>query len=139
MEFKAYNLKNWYDISYGEILEFESTYYNSGGDYNNHTGMFTCSVPGLYYFSATLSAWDSDRSHPRPSNFAIVTEDFQKSDGYSYSDNTGNLNFKTVHLVYHLSQGDRVWVQNWNNSAKYTLFYNHFTGVLISPDVNEEN
>ena len=136
--FQAYWLRNYNDVSQGEVLEFESTDYNSG-DYNTTTGMFTCSVPGLYYFSVTLAAGGTF-GNPRYVYFVIMVGNSQKSLGYSYSDN-GYPNFGTAHLVYRLSQGERVWVENLSSSARYRDIYynNHFSGVLISPDIIEDN
>ena len=139
MGFQASGLFNTTDVPLGETLVFEIPLYNSG-DYNTTTGMFTCSVPGLYYFSVTLSTYPGTSSDPKYVAFAITVEGSWKSWGYSYSDN-GYPNFGTAHLVYRLSQGERVWVENLSSSARYRDIYynNHFSGVLISPDIIEDN
>ena len=35
-------------------VRFTDVFYNEGNDYNATTGVFTCRIPDIYWFSATL-------------------------------------------------------------------------------------
>lgn len=39
----------------GDTIVYETKLYDSGGDYNSETGVFTCEFPGLYLFTVTAA------------------------------------------------------------------------------------
>ena len=114
------------------IVQFSSVKNNYGSGYSPSTGKFTCSHPGLYYFSASLIKYRS------PSVDLI---------GCSILKNTTNLidthtdpneaqadygSYETsAFIVVHLSQGDQVYVKCTSGGLDN---YSSFSGFLIQSD-----
>jgi len=123
--FSAYNL---HLLANGRDVTFPDVYYNEGNDYDATSGVFTCRIPGVYRFSATILA--------SADNFFdvcnIKLNGNQK--GFIYvPPNAGHETTGVVNQVFKLRHGDRVHVGCYfhlhpNNSV------NMFTGVLVKAD-----
>jgi len=109
---------------------------NVGNDYDCSTGVYTCRIPGTYWFTASLGKF-SFKGNLLINCFILVND-------YAYvamQSDLGNYNNSSVDTVsgsggMYLSKGDSVSVgrckglEHINND-----FHTHFSGVLITPDV----
>ena len=116
-------------------ISFPTVVANEGGDYNASTGVFTCRIPGLYWFASTLTKVLGDnigyvycyvminginkiRMYTNP----VMGEHA----AYSMSASAG----------FHLRLGDRIQVGYCGNQDHiYNTIDTFFSGILIKPDV----
>lgn len=121
--------------STGDIIRFPAVQLNTGGDYNSSSGVFTCRIPGLYWFSVSLS-----KQYGPIVNYVgcFFTINGSKK-VYLYEDPTQDIEGYTTtgSIAVHLNVGDRVYVGGcynqpipiWNYDATY------FSGMLVKPDM----
>jgi len=117
-------------------IRFKSVQLNIGGDYSDTTGIFTCSVPGLYWFSAALAKnanvnvgssrlfcyikWNGSN---KIAMYASPVD--QDKDGISIS----------VSVPLNLSRGDKVQIGSCDSGSIFgNLDSTYFSGVLVRPD-----
>jgi len=116
-------------------IRFPFVFLNEGGDYNASSGVFTCRIPGQYWFAATLSKIVGNNIpyvicyvKINGSNMISIYADPNADEpaGYSMSASAG----------FHLKLGDRVQVGGCHHEG---YFENNartfFSGILIKPDV----
>ena len=116
-------------------IRFPTVIINTGGDYNTGTGIFTCRVPGLYWFSATIGKyWNVNVDDVvctirlnGAQMFLLYTDPHGDDlDGYT---STGSVAFQ-------LRTGDRVQVGSCNHAESIRDSHmTHFSGMLVRPDV----
>ena len=116
-------------------IRFPTVIINTGGDYNTGTGMFTCRVAGLYWFSATIGKnWSNAVDYVLcyimlngVSKIYLYTDPYSDNrDGYS---STGSVAFQ-------LRPGDRVHVGDCRHAEDISnREMTHFSGMLVRPDV----
>ncbi|XP_032439971.1 caprin-2-like [Xiphophorus hellerii] len=102
---------------------------NVGNAYNQHTGIFSAPVPGIYYFTFFYHAAGTqvvNLSLMKNNEIVVTTYDHKTSqDG---ADNGGNAAF------LQLQQGDHVYVRMYANSHVWqTDHITTFSGVLLRP------
>ncbi|XP_043914872.1 C1q-related factor-like isoform X2 [Protopterus annectens] len=87
-------------------IVFDNVLVNYGNGYNKQTGIFTCTIPGVYTFNySLLPKMDSGDT-------ALLLIKNGDKINYIHSINTaGNAQTASLNAVLHLSVGDRVWVQ----------------------------
>ena len=106
-------------------VRFTDVLYNEGNDYNATTGVFTCRIPGIYWFSATL--YGNSGAYCNILLYGAKRA-FVGYPGGAYA--TG-----TVSEVIRLRHGDRVHVGRCTNPG--SLHFNDlntFSGVLVKAD-----
>lgn len=116
------------------LLAFPNVTYNEGNDYNASTGVFTCRIPGQYWFSVSLTKHYND----------INTEVFcflSKNDRnwlsiYHKNPHHHDISYSlSASGGVHLRPGDRIRVADCNHpEAIYASTDTHFSGMLINPD-----
>ena len=115
-------------------IRFTRVKLNTGGDYSSTTGVFTCRVPGLYWFTATLTKqWNVDVD--------FITCSIQLNGGEKIRlygqpvDDKGGYQLSSS-LALNLTPGDRVQVADCFNADKIRSSpYTHFSGMLVRPDM----
>jgi len=117
-------------------VRFDTVLTNQGNDYNSSSGVFTCRIAGLYWFSASItkSYTDNDGS----TYCYIMINDSNKMFMWHYEQNVLHALFSmTASGGFHLNRGDRVQV---GNCADPGFLYSggmesFFSGFLNKPDV----
>jgi len=112
----------------GQYLKFEDIITQEGNDYNNSTGMFTCSIPGLYIFTVSLLTFP-DKC------FEGVIVSNSNSLAYLYSCNDNHFGHSSNTVAVRLSAGDTVSVYNFGDQHRTGSIlrsgYSTFTGFLL--------
>ena len=116
-------------------IRFPTVLYNEGGDYNPANGVYTARVPGVYWFSATVSKGLGTDVDYVPcylrvnseNKIRLYTDPMLENDRDGYS-STGSAAFR-------LQAGDRVQVGDCTRAESILSYISsHFSGFLIKPD-----
>ena len=95
---------------------------NIGSGYSPQTGIFTCPSDGEYVFtwsmmSGSSSSYNCNAYIYRNGARSLETYSYESSSGYEVASNT---------VVFHLSMGDKVWIQtsdcDYFQGYPYTAF-----------------
>ena len=113
------------------IVRFDSVKINYGSGYSSSTGKFTCSHPGLYYFSTSLIKL-KDSTTPVDWIYCSIyknTSALVKTETDPTEGDTDKGSYETsAFLVVHLSLGDQVYVMCTFGKLSYD---SSFSGFLV--------
>jgi len=119
---------------HGELLQkhlrFPEVALNEGNDYDPSTGVFTCRVPGTYWFSAALA-----KVQTSPDNVECI---IMVNDGHTDNILMRSANNGVGSAAFLLKKGDLVRVGRCHNQDKLVTAqpatHTYFSGVLIRPN-----
>lgn len=114
----------------GSPIVFDKLLHNGNQDYNPQNGVFTCSVPGVYYFAYHI--------HCKGANVWVALMRNNEPVMYTYDEyKKGSLDQASGSAVLPLQRGDTVHVQLPSDQAAglYAGQYVHstFSGYLLYP------
>lgn len=114
----------------GSPVVFDKLLYNGNQNYNPQNGVFTCSVPGIYYFAYHV--------HCKGANVWVALMRNNEPVMYTYDEyKKGVLDQASGSAVLPLQQGDTVHLQLPSDQAAglYAGQYVHssFSGYLLYP------
>ena len=116
-------------------IRFPRVELNTGGDYSGTTGVFTCRVPGMYWFSATIMKLNDV-------DVDLMTYDILLNSNYiirlhsnPVGDNDKAAYQMTGSVASHLTRGDRVSAYCMNADKIDNTHHTHFSGMLVRPYV----
>jgi len=109
---------------------------NLGNDYNSSSGVFTCRIPGLYWFSASITKNYSENVG-QTYCYIIINGSQNLMMWHNERDVVHTTFSMTASGGFHLNRGDRVQVGDCFNPGflHSGSMYSYFSGVLIKPDV----
>ena len=111
-----------------QIITFNTEILNVGDDMSRHTGVFTCRIPGLYYFTFTL------RSEANGSYGLLVhlmMNNAAKAELYMNAFSKDIMQSQSI--ILNLAKNDEVWLQATANTyIRADSGSNTFSGFLIN-------
>ncbi|KAL7886241.1 hypothetical protein AOLI_G00065360 [Acnodon oligacanthus] len=117
-------------------IRFDRILMNEGGHYNSSSGKFTCTIPGVYFFTYDITLANKHLAIGLVHNGQYKIKTFDA--------NTGNNDVASGSTVLRLQKGDQVWLQIFY-SEQNGLFFDPFwtdsmfTGFLIYADLVTPN
>ncbi|KAI7792608.1 putative adiponectin [Triplophysa rosa] len=118
----------------GAPIRFTKTYYNEQHHYDEISGKFRCTVPGIYYFTYHLTI------HGKETKVAM----FQNGKTVAFTldqFHSGNVDQASGGAILNLAAGDEVWLQLYGEDAFDAGIYadnnndSTFTGFLLTPKI----
>ena len=111
-----------------QIITFDREVLNVGDDMSRHTGVFTCRIPGVYYFTFTLNSY----AH---ASYGIYVQLMMNNDVKAeiYMEAFSKYNMQSQSMILTLTRNDEVWLRaNPNTYIKGDVDRNTFSGFLIN-------
>ncbi|XP_034266252.1 LOW QUALITY PROTEIN: complement C1q and tumor necrosis factor-related protein 9A-like [Pantherophis guttatus] len=99
-------------------IKFDKVLYNSFDHYSTETGVFTCQIPGVYYFTYHITVFS------RNMRVALVKNEHRMlhtADMYQGAEDQASGG-----IVLELQKGDRIWLQSYGGET--------FNGLYADPD-----
>ena len=111
-----------------QIIVFNTEIVNVGEDMSSHTGVFTCRIPGVYYFTFTFNAY----AH---SSYGIDVKLMMNNvvRARMYMTAFSKYNMQSQSVILNLAKNDEVWLVAHANTYIYPdRERNTFSGFLIN-------
>ncbi|XP_069751282.1 complement C1q tumor necrosis factor-related protein 4-like [Narcine bancroftii] len=114
-------------------VTFDRVYVNIGHDFDGSRGVFTCRVPGAYYFSFTAA------KQPDKGLSVMLMKDGSQVQAVAFDEDRGPVRrARSQSTMLRLARGHTVWLR-LHGHPEYALFsdggpYTTFSGSLVYPE-----
>lgn len=114
-----------------EIIWWDHVFTNAGGDFVPETGIFTCEIPGYYYFAFHIQKM-SDSANPL---VQLMLNGVHVGSALEYGD-VDDDDSTTNSVVIHLESRDQVWLQLYDATGFHGSHngFTTFLGYLAAAD-----
>ncbi|KAK6478559.1 adiponectin-like [Huso huso] len=118
-------------------IKFNKIFYNGQRHYDDSTGKFRCSIPGVYYFTYHLTVYLKDVKvslYKSDKTIMFTFDQFQEN----------NIDQASGSIILHLDTGEEVWLQVYGEEAYAGIYADNindstFSGFLLYPDIKTQN
>lgn len=115
-----------------DVVTFTQVLLNEGGDYNSTTGVFTCRIPGLYFFSARIMKSSSSQLaycniYKNTTWIVHIETNHVTSDQWGYFSSSATF-------LDTLTTGDEVYIGSCNAISSFYKPDCLFSGFLIQQE-----
>ncbi|KAK3099606.1 hypothetical protein FSP39_006951 [Pinctada imbricata] len=111
-----------------EPLAFGNIITNVGNSYHKETGMFVCTIPGYYAFSANILIAPGSAIRTTIVQNGSVMQQIYSGDPTNHSNGGATV-------VLHVRAGDLVWVRLETTDGHHVIDWeSNFTGFLLYKD-----
>ncbi|KAF7643938.1 hypothetical protein LDENG_00230860, partial [Lucifuga dentata] len=114
-------------------IRFNKHLYNQDHHYDDATGKFHCSIPGVYFFTYHITVYPKDARVALFKNDRPVVITYDKY-------HEGNLDQASGSVIQRLQAGDKVWLQIYEEKEFAGVYADNtndstFSGFLLYPDM----
>ncbi|KAL3882710.1 hypothetical protein ACJMK2_029023 [Sinanodonta woodiana] len=121
------NLNGLGPVHEHEIVLFDTVLHNEGNGFNKQTGIFTCPLSGIYFFTGSLMT-----KHGYSSEVHLVVNGEIK--GNSYADEANSWDQGSISSIVRCEAGQNVWISVYYGSYIHGDYYTSFSGFLLWGD-----
>ncbi|KAL3882723.1 hypothetical protein ACJMK2_029035 [Sinanodonta woodiana] len=107
-----------------EIAIFDTVLLNEGGGFNTQTGIFTCPLSGIYFFSGSIMT-----KHGYQLGVHLIVNGETK--GNSYADGANSWDQGSISSIARCEAGQNVWISVYFGSYIHGDYYTSFSGFLL--------
>ena len=116
------------EVETGERYVFANVMTTVGGGYDADSSEFICPLDGYYMFTISIRNQLGEGAWAR-----VTVEGVQGPRAFADSRNDGEAGHATSIHFTHCTQGQKVWVENFNSpSILYGNNYSSFSGMLVN-------
>ncbi|XP_066565055.1 adiponectin [Amia ocellicauda] len=118
-------------------IKFNKVFYNDQRHYDDSTGKFRCTIPGIYFFTYHLTVYMKDVKvslYKNDKSIMFTFDQFQEN----------NVDQASGSIIQHLDSGDEVWLQVYGEEDYSGIYADNindstFSGFLLYPDIKPVN
>ncbi|KAL3882724.1 hypothetical protein ACJMK2_029036 [Sinanodonta woodiana] len=110
-----------------EIVLFDTVLLNEGNGFNKQTGIFTCPLSGIYFFTGSVLT-----QHEHQVGVHLIVNGETK--GNAYADGANSWDQGSISSIARCEAGQNVWISVYLGSFIHGDYYTSFSGFLLWGD-----